>query len=300
MEEIARDLAVVPMSFVNAYLLGDSRSWVLIDSGMPGNAKKIKEAAEARFGPAARPQAIVLTHGHFDHAGSAKDLAEMWDVQVYAHRLERPYLTGQSQYPPLDPSAPGAFSALSRFFPSKAPFVGDRYAELAKNLPELGLSDWELVETPGHTAGHVSFFRRSDGTLIAGDALTTVNMDNAVDLITKRQQVSRPPTPGTPDWPQARKSVQALNALPVRLIAAGHGVPMSLIADQLKQLAENFPVPEYGRYVSESARADETGVTYLPTAPPDRVLRALTGVAAGVVLAGAGVWLLKKATQNKN
>lgn len=300
MQEIARDVAVVSMSLVNAYLVGDRQSWVLIDSGTPGSADTIQQAADARFGTASRPRAIVLTHGHFDHAGSAKQLAAAWNVKVYAHRLERPYLTGRSLYPPPDPSAPGVFAILSRFFPAKPVTVDEYYSELvAGTLPELRLADWQFIETPGHTPGHVSFFRRSDSTLLAGDALTTVNVDNALDLITKRQQVCRPPTPATTDWPQARKSVQALNALRVRLIAAGHGVPMSLAADQLAELAKNFPIPEHGRYVPEPARADETGVTYLPPKPPDRLLRTFKGFAVATLLAAAGVVLLRKMTSGK-
>lgn len=300
MEEIARDLAVIPLSIVNAYLVGDSRSWVLVDSGMPGNAGKIKAAAEKRFGPEARPRAILLTHGHFDHAGSSKELADLWDVPVYAHPLERPYLTGASQYPPLDTSAPGFFSLMARAFRSKTVYVGARLADLGSNLPELGMSDWELVRTPGHTPGHVSFFRRSDSTLLAGDALTTVNIDNPIDLITKRQQVCRPPTPGTPDWEQARQSVQAINALHPRLIAAGHGTPMSVVSDQLNELANHFPVPKYGRYVRQPARADETGVTYLPPEPPDRLVRATTGVAAALILGGVGAFLLRRTNQSND
>lgn len=293
MEEIAPDLAVVPMSIVNAYLAGNAQSWFLVDAGMPGNAQKIKEAAEARFGPRSRPLAILLTHGHFDHAGSAKELADLWDVKVYAHRLERPYLTGQSKYPPTDGTAPGFFSFLARFFPARTADIGNRYAELPRNLSEIGITDWEIIDTPGHTPGHVAFFRRNDKSLLAGDALATVNMDNLLDLVTKRPQVSRPPTPATTDWQKARESVQALNTLRPRVIAAGHGVPIPNGANQLKELAENFPIPEHGRYVAEPARADETGVTYVPPKPPDTLVRLATGVSAAVVLGAVGAWFLK-------
>src|SRR4051812_23515825 len=103
MFEIADKVAVVPMAIVNAYLVGDSRAWVLVDAGTPGYSDTIAESARARFGPNSRPRAIVLTHGHFDHAGSARTLAQRWNVPVCAHRLEWPYLTGKSSYPPIDP-----------------------------------------------------------------------------------------------------------------------------------------------------------------------------------------------------
>ena len=71
-ERIAPDVGWQPISFVNAYFVGHSGGpWALIDSGLPGRAAQIFEAAEARFGAGSRPQAIYLTHGHFDHAGSA-------------------------------------------------------------------------------------------------------------------------------------------------------------------------------------------------------------------------------------
>ena len=66
------------------------------------------------FGHGNRPAAILLTHGHFDHVGALKTLAEEWDVPVYAHTLELPYLTGRSSYPPPDPSVGGgAMAAMS-------------------------------------------------------------------------------------------------------------------------------------------------------------------------------------------
>lgn len=293
MEEIAPNLAVIPMLIANAYLVGDARSWVLIDSGTPGNAGKIKAAAEERFGENARPRAIVLTHGHFDHAGSSKDLADIWNVKVYAHRLERPYLQGAA-YPPPDPTAPGAFAFISRVFPVRTVDLGDRFVELPRNLAELALNEWEIIDTPGHTPGHVSFFRRSDASLVAGDALTTMNVDDLMDLITKRQQVCRPPTPATTDWKQARESVLTLAALHPNLIAAGHGIPMRSASGELNQLAHNFPTPSHGRYACKPALADETGVTYLPPKPPDNVARVTIGVASAAALAGVGLLLLRK------
>ncbi len=112
-------------SFVNAYFIGEPGGpWALVDTGLPGFGAKIRAAAAARFGRDSRPQAIFLTHGHFDHAGNALALADHWDVPIYAHRLELPYLTGRSDYPPPDPTVGGAIAMLSRVLPHGARDLG--------------------------------------------------------------------------------------------------------------------------------------------------------------------------------
>jgi len=88
---IAPDVGWLPISFVNVYFVGRPGSaWALVDSGLPGRASQILAATEARFGSRSRPEAIYLTHGHFDHAGSCMKLAQARDVPIYAHRLEVP------------------------------------------------------------------------------------------------------------------------------------------------------------------------------------------------------------------
>ncbi len=293
-EEIAQDVAIVTLTIANVYLIGNAQGWVLVDTGTPKNEKKIKEAAEARFGAGAKPNAIVLTHGHFDHSGSAKALAELWGVRVYAPSLELPYLTGRSAYPPPDPTAPGFFSVLSRLFPARTADLGQQVKALDYSRPFPGVEGWECIDTPGHSPGHLAFYRRSDGTLLAGDALITVNLDSAFDLLTKRRKLCRPPTPFTADWQQARQSVQKLASLSPQLIAAGHGRPMKDAADQLQELANYFPIPEHGRYVNEPARADDTGITYLPPAPLDRTPKVITGLAAGAALATVGTLIARR------
>lgn len=238
MREIAPEVAIVPGIIANAYLVGSSASWWLVDAATPRDTAKIRRAAEARFGAGAKPRAILLTHGHFDHAGSAPALSDQWGVPVFAHPAELPFLTGAARYPPLDTSKPGFFSKLARFFPSTTVDLGKRVRELAEGIP-----GWEILETPGHTPGHVSFFRRSDGVLLAGDALTTMDLDSFWGTILKRPKVCRPPTPATHDWKNARLSVERLAKLKPSLIAAGHGVPMRGAADELQCLASDFRVP---------------------------------------------------------
>src|SRR3954470_17205348 len=148
-------LAIVNVAYFGASGAGD-RKWVLIDAGLVGTAGLIARAPESRYGHNSRPAAIVLTHGHFDHVGALEDLAERWDVPVYAHELELPYLDGRSDYPPPDPSVGGGMMARTGFL---FPRSGIDLAQRVRPLPEDGsvphFPGWRWIHTPGHTPGHV-------------------------------------------------------------------------------------------------------------------------------------------------
>src|SRR5829696_6192100 len=119
MHELLSELAYQRLAIVNVMFVGRrDGAWVLIDAGMAGSANVIANAAERRFEERPRPQAIILTHGHFDHVGALEKLAERWDVPIYAHELEIPFLNGSTAYPAPDPSVGGGLLArLSPLFP---------------------------------------------------------------------------------------------------------------------------------------------------------------------------------------
>jgi glyoxylase-like metal-dependent hydrolase (beta-lactamase superfamily II) len=287
-EIVAPGIVRIPIIFVNAYLLGEPGGpWVLVDTGMPMSASHIRSVAEARFGTGARPEAIILTHGHFDHAGSAGALADAWDVPIYAHPLEMPYLTGRSDYPPRDPSTGGAIAQMSRMFPDSGYNFGGRMRELPSYGGVPGLPEWRWIHAPGHTAGHIALFREADRVLIAGDAFATMNLDSWVAMVTRPPELHRPSAPFTADWATTKESVQRLAALRPLVIAAGHGLPMSGpgVAGQLQHLADHLSPPSHGRYVRQPAITDENGVVSVPPPASDPVGIALAGAAvAGLVL----------------
>lgn len=256
-EEVTPDILSLRTVMVNVQMVGMSGQgeWVLVDTGIGKFADTIAETAEKRFG--GPPVCIVLTHGHFDHVGNVKELVERWGVPVYAHPLEMPYLTGEADYPPGDPSVGGGMMArVAPVYPNKGIDLGAAVQPLRADGSVPGLPEWKWLPTPGHSPGHVSLFRERDGALIAGDAIITVKQESALAVITQEKELHGPPMYFTPDWDAARNSVRRLAELHPQVAVTGHGVSMAgaELAESLQVLARDFDrlaVPEQGRYVDE-------------------------------------------------
>jgi glyoxylase-like metal-dependent hydrolase (beta-lactamase superfamily II) len=295
--QIAPGLAYLRDRIVNIAFIGSSDGregqWVLVDTGLPGAASRIINAAELLFGEDAAPTAIVLTHGHFDHVGSVRELIRRWQVPVYAHELELPYLTGRSNYPPPDPAVGGgAVATLSRFFPRRPIDLGDAILPLPDDGSIPGIGEWRWIHTPGHSPGHVSLFRDYDRALVAGDAFVTTKQESLAAALTQRPEVHGPPAYYTIDWPAAEDSVHKLASLEPEVAVTGHGVAMrgTRLQRDLAELASDFrklAVPRRGRYVRQPALTDRSGVVFVPPAVPDMVGRTVAGVAAMAVAAVA-------------
>jgi glyoxylase-like metal-dependent hydrolase (beta-lactamase superfamily II) len=264
--ELTRDLAYKRLAFVNVVLYGipGTPDWVLVDGGVHGSARLLRRAAEERFN--SPPRCIVLTHGHFDHVGALPTLAARWDVPIYAHRVEHPYLNGSASYPPPDPSVGGMMALLSPFYP-RGPFDLSRWL---RELPGDGsvpdMPGWTWRHTPGHTPGHIALWRESDRCLIAGDAFSLTKQESAYAALTQEPEVHGPPMYFTQNFEAAHRSVDALAALEPELAIAGHGRPFrgAALRDGLHALSTSFDivaVPEDGKHVRHPARVED-GTAY--------------------------------------
>ena len=244
-QEVLPDLYAHTNQIANIvfYSIPGSNDFVLIDAGMPKSAEEIISVAEKRFGENANAKAIILTHGHFDHVGAIIELVEHWQVPVFAHKLELPYLTGLKDYPEPDPTVDsGLVAKMSPMFPNEAIDLGESVQELPPDGTVPFMEGFKWIHTPGHTPGHVSLFREQDGALIAGDAFVTVKQESLYKVFTQEKEVNGPPKYLTPDWAAAFDSVKKLAALNPSVAVTGHGVPMSgsELTEGLRRLVNDF------------------------------------------------------------
>lgn len=260
MREVRDDICYYTNQIVNLVFIGKRRekNWILIDAGMPKSESEIIKVAEKRFGKNNRPSAIILTHGHFDHVGSIVGLIEKWNVPVYAHPIEFPYLTGREQYPEPDTSVEGGglLSTVSFIYPVKPINIEGALSALPGDGSIPGMPGWRWIHTPGHSNGHVSFFREEDRFLLSGDAFITVRQDSLYRVLVQKKEINGPPKYFTTNWQAAWDSVKLLASLNPQAVITGHGTAMEgeELTAGLKRLAAEFDIlaiPEYGKYVPE-------------------------------------------------
>jgi glyoxylase-like metal-dependent hydrolase (beta-lactamase superfamily II) len=258
LESAAPGVSGLRIVMVNVVAVVEGENWILVDAGLQGSGSRILAWAD-EFTGSCPPAAIVLTHGHFDHVGAIETLLSTWDVAVYAHQDELPYVTGARSYPPPDPSVGGGLMArMSSLYPRGPIELGARARALPADGTVPSLPGWRWIATPGHTEGHVSLFRDADRTLIVGDAFCTTKQESFLAVMAQRPELHGPPAYFTTDWDAARESVRRLSALHPAAMVPGHGRPMKgeEASAALSELAARFDElarPEQGRYVAPPA-----------------------------------------------
>jgi hydroxyacylglutathione hydrolase len=207
MKELAEGvhlLAGWPPNAINVYLVGD----VLIDAGTRQAERRILRQIAGRS-----LSAHALTHAHPDHQGSSHAICE---------RLGLPLWCGQGDVPAMETpggiaasQAPGLVNTLQRRFWTGPPHP------VARALVEGDeVAGFTVLEVPGHSLGHVAYWRESDRVLILGDVLNNMNVRTGVSGLHEPLEVF------TPDPARNRVSARRLAELRPRLTCFGHGGPL--------------------------------------------------------------------------
>src|SRR3954454_223457 len=206
MRQISPDLfhlPVLPRNGVNTYLVGD----VLVDTGIRTSAGKINEAVGDR-----EIRAIALTHAHGDHGGSARTLARDLGLPVWVGAADREAAeTGKVvAKPPYDKPGLSLIAGAMGNMPS---------ASIARDLREGDelTAGFTVLDTPGHSPGHVSFWRESDRVLICADVFFNMH------LLTTVPGLREPPGPFTVDPALNRESERRVAKLEPAVAGFGHG-----------------------------------------------------------------------------
>jgi len=198
------------LGLVNAFLVEEDDGLTLIDTMVPGSAKAIQAQARALGAPIVR---IALSHAHGDHIGSLDKLVEALGpgVEVLISARDAKLLakdTANEPGEPADAKIPPGGAPGAKTRPTRTIAAGDRIGSL------------EVVASPGHTPGHLSFLDTRDRTLIAGDAYATLRA-----VATAAKGAPGLPIPAAFSWhkPTALASARELRALDPARLAVGHG-----------------------------------------------------------------------------
>ena len=234
---IASNIHIIPGVTANPYLLVDPDGLTLIDTGIPGSAHKIIRYIN-RVGYSHRDlNRILLTHADYDHAGSLAALKKATGARVYASLYEA-RAVASGQFPrslKTDNIILKPIFALAERLGRISPAHVDEHISDGQVLPILkGL---RVVDTQGHTPGHISFFAPSAGILFSGDSILSV----------KNRLVG---SHGSVTWDQEKADASVLKqlALKARIVCSGHGAVAVDRLGRLLRLAEVFAVsPAYQR-----------------------------------------------------
>lgn len=197
-------LSGFPPNAINVYVIED----VLVDAATRHATRRILRQVKGH-----RIAAHALTHAHPDHQGASHRVCEQLAIPFWvggqdADAAENPDLIRQRQ-----PDHP-----IARFFVKAMAGPGHAVDRRLHEGDEV--AGFTVLEVPGHSAGHVAYWRESDGVLIAGDVF------NNVDVLTGVPGLRMPKDFLTPDPARNRGSAKRLGRLEPRLVLFGHGAPL--------------------------------------------------------------------------
>jgi glyoxylase-like metal-dependent hydrolase (beta-lactamase superfamily II) len=193
----------LPPYAINVYLIGD----VLIDAATRRAGGRILRQLRGRT-----VTAHALTHAHPDHQGASREVCQALDIPLWCHADDADAME-QGTIPDTQPDHP-INRVIERFWLGPPHPVARRLGEGDE------VAGFTVLHVPGHSAGHVAYWRESDRALIVGDVITNIN------TVTGLPGLHEPKPFFTPDPERNRESARRLAALEPELVCFGHGRPL--------------------------------------------------------------------------
>lgn len=208
-------------SLIHPTLIWDDHSVILVDTGIPGQLKQIREAMDNANVPFNRLNKVMLTHQDIDHIGSLPEILNEshHKIDVIAHEADKPYIEGDKPMIKMNPermakmmdSLPEEQRKQVELLISNPPKANvDRTVGDGQYLPYCG--GITIIYTPGHTPGHISLYLNESKTLVAGDA-----------MIVADGQLQGPNPQATPDMETATKSLEKFRQYDINTVVCYHG-----------------------------------------------------------------------------
>ena len=207
-------------SYVNCtYLIHRDDEVIMIDTGMKSDASDVKRALKSLNIPISRIKAILLTHWHNDHAAGTAELKQLTQCATYCHQRDVSYFQKKQSC---------WIRRLADYIPEHGIFVffkgviGDTVPRPAKidhlvRDGQLLFDTFEVIHTPGHSAGHVSYYDKRSKVLFTGDAMAVV-----------RGKLRLMSSLATPDKDKALQSIRrCLQGREISAICPGHRQPLT-------------------------------------------------------------------------
>jgi glyoxylase-like metal-dependent hydrolase (beta-lactamase superfamily II) len=191
---------------INAYLVRTATGDVLIDACTRWATGTILRQLRGK-----KLAMVALTHVHPDHQGAAAEVCRRFGVPLACHEADVDVMEGRRR---MGPPAP-----LVRF--AERLWAGPPHPVSVRWSGGESFDEWRVIHTPGHTPGHVSFFRERDGVAVVGDVVRNASLRHGLGRISETPHVF------SVDPLLNRRSMRKLVELKPRLVCFGHGLPVA-------------------------------------------------------------------------
>lgn len=214
-------ISLMPRNSINCYII----EGVLIDSGIRSSYTAVKKAVQK-----IPVYQHILTHAHADHQGCSDQICAEFEIPLLCHpnevfRTETGIVTNDY------PSPQHWIAKLQQKY-----WAGQGHKVQQTIVENDIIGNFRVIETPGHSGGHISLFRERDGVLIIGDVATNMN------LLTTAVGLKLPPNIFTSDQKRNIQSLEKLAKLNPAIICFGHGPVMRNTDRKFEKFVKNCSV----------------------------------------------------------